>query len=345
MKISREFKVGLISIFALIALYWGANYLSGSNVFESKRYFYAVYSQIDGLSESHPININGHQVGQIAEIYFHPDNSGRLMVKLAMIDDFAIPDNTKARIYSSGLLGEKAISLDIGNSTTMAQSGDTLISNIELSLTEEVNRQVAPLKDKAERLFASIDTVMILVSGFLNPETQDDFNKTFKSIKRSFTTLEHSLELLDTTFANSQAGLTSSINNLAKVISTLESNRNQLDNIFKNLDSVTDSLAQIQFKQTFDALNSALVSAESVLTKVDKGEGSAGLVMNDPELYKNLEEATEQLNLLMLDIKYNPHRYLNFSVFGGNKEYSEEEILKQEAKNKKKREQLEQEQN
>lgn len=320
---------------AIGALYWGINFLKGSNLFDNKRYFYAIYSHVDGLSPSRPVNINGFQVGQVSEIYFHPDGSGRLVVKIKMTNDFRVPANTEARIYSTDLLGEKAVELALGDSPELARPGDTLISDVQLSLTEEVNRQVAPLKEKAENLISSIDTVMILASGFLNEETRNNFTETFESIRRSFLTLEHSVSVFDTTLSKSQQGLITSVDNLAKVTTSLEESRDELAKTFTNLESISDSLSQVRFKKTFSAIEEASVNARDVLQKANEGDGSIGQLLNDPKLYKNLAEASEQLNLLLLDLKYNPNRYVNFSVFGGSKRYSLEEMLELEREKEK----------
>lgn len=331
MKLSRELKVGFIAILALAALYWGLNYLKGSNLFDNHRYFYAIYSRIDGLKAARPVNINGFQVGQVDEIYFHPNNTGQLVVKIAMTNDFAIPRDSKARIYSSDLLGEKAIELDLGRSTELAAPGDTLISDIQLSLSEEVNKQVAPIKEKAEKLIGSIDTVMILASGFLTEETKSNFTRTFESIRRSFATLEHSMNLFDTTLTHSRGGLEETVNNLAAVTRSLKNNREKLESIFSNLDQISDSLTQINFQQTFAAVDEALIATRNVMEKVDEGEGSLGKLVNDAEIYQRLNSAAEQMNLLLLDLRYNPKRYVNFSLFGSSKAYTEEEIRELEA--------------
>lgn len=337
-KLARELKVGIISILAIVGLYWGINYLKGTDIFSDKRLYYAVYERIDGLDASRPIMVNGYKVGQVDNIYFHPDGSTRLIVEMNIYNEMPIPANTVARIYSSDLLGDKAIELLLGDANTYKHPGDTLISNIQLSLTEEVNEQVKPIKDKAEKLIGSIDTVMILAQGFLNDDNKQTFTQTFESIRRSFTTLENSIQVFDRTLSNSQDDLESSFKNLAEVTSALEGNRDEMDKIFSNLSSVSDSLAQVRFKETFASLNKALESTEAVMRKVNQGEGSAGLLVNDPEVYRNLAQATEQLNLLLLDVKYNPRRYLNFSVFGKTKQYSEKELLELEAEAKAERE-------
>lgn len=342
MNISRELKVGIIAIIAFGALYWGISFLKGSNLFDNSRYYYAVYQRVDGLTPSRPININGFKIGSVDDISLMPGSEGKLVVRIKLTKEYDIPENTVARIYSTGLLGEKAIELVLGNSPTKATVGDTLRSDIELSLTEEVNRQVAPIKEKAEKLIGSIDTVMLLAQGFLNQNTQADFTATIESIKHSFAALQHATSVFDTTMTASSAGLVTTVNNLSKITTSLEQNRDNLDSIFHNLNNVSDSLAEVRFKETFANLNKAIASTNSVMEKINKGEGSVGKLIHDQEVYENLNNATEQLNLLLLDIKYNPNRYVNFSVFGSKKKYSEEEMLKEEAKRKKEREALQQ---
>lgn len=327
MKVSREFKVGLVAVIAIVLLYWGFNYLKGQNIFEDQRVFYGVYSRVDGLTAARPIVINGYQVGQVEQVYFHPDGSGRLMVKFQMSSDFPIAKNTIASIQSTDLLGEKSIEFILGNSSQQAENGDTLVSNIKLTLTEEVNQQVAPLKSKAENLFASMDTVLTLVSGFLNDETQNNFMETFNSIRRSFQQLENTVQSLDYTLDETKGNVILSVQNITDVTASLSENSDKLGNTIKNLSTISDSLAQVRFVETFESLERALSATDAVMQKIDNGEGSLGLLVNDPELYNNLEDASKQLDLLLLDIKYNPKRYINFSVFSKDKAYDEDELL------------------
>ncbi len=334
MKISREFRVGLVALVALVLLYWGFNFLKGKDLFEEKRVYYAVYDKVDGLSRSRPVTINGFQVGSVDDIYFHPDGSGRLMVKLNMTNDFHISKGTLARIYSEDLLGGKSIELVLGVRSEPALTGDTLQSEIQLSLTEEVNKQVAPLKQKAEKLIGSVDTVLILISGFLNQETQENFMETFNSIRRSFQILENTVRTVDETVGESQQDLQTVIGNLASITTNLSENNDELNRAFNNIGNITDSLAQVKFAETFKSLNRALVSTEGIMRRISDGEGTLGLLVNDKELYNNLESASKQLEILMQDVRYNPKRYVNFSVFGKSEQYSREEIMEMEKERK-----------
>lgn len=334
---SRELKVGIITLVSLAALYWGINFLKGVQLFSNERVYYAIYSQVQGLTPSRPVNINGFQVGRVDNIRFHPNGSGRLLVKIIMTNDIAIPQDSKALIYSTDLLGEKAIKLNLGKSSQLAQSGDTLRSDVQLTLTQEVNKQVAPIKRKAEKLLGSIDATIVLLQGFLNPQTKKNFTQTFESISRTFASLEHSVKTFDTTITSSQKGLVHIVNNLEKTTTALADSRDELKSSLSNVHAITDSLAQVRFKETFRKLESALSRADSALATVNRAEGTAGKLIYDPTLYQNLTNATEQLNLLLLDLKYNPQRYLNFSIFGNSGKYSEEEIRKMEAEKEKNR--------
>ncbi len=334
MKISREFKVGLMAILALALFYWGFNFLKGKDLFDDSRTFYAVYDRVDGLTAAKPVIVNGFKVGQVDDVYFHPDGSGRLMVKMKMTNDLAISRNTVANIHSTDLLGDKSIQLELGNSPQPAESGDTLKSDIELSLTEEVNQQVAPLRSKAEKLFASMDTVLTLISGFLNDDTQENFMETFTSLRRSFQKLENTVGTVDRTVTMSQDEMVTTMENIAAITTNLKNNSENLNAILSNVNSISDSLSRVRFTETFTSLNKALVSTEEVMRKVNEGEGSLGRLVNDEKLYQNLEDATHQLDMLLLDIKYNPKRYINFSVFGKSDEYDEEELLEQKRKQK-----------
>lgn len=327
-KLSKEFKVGLVSIFTLALVYWGFNFLKGNSLFQSERFFYAVYNDVDGLDKARPVNINGLKIGRVHDIYLHPDASGKVVVQMIINDDINISKDTEAKIYSQDFIGGKSIQLLLGEDPNLAGSGDTLKSDIQLSIKDAVNAQVAPLRAKAEDMISSIDTVITLVQGFLNEETRNSFLTTFSSIKNSFEILENTLTVVNSSVQSTQGDFEKIMKNIALITENLEKNSDNFDTIFNNVSSLSDSLAKIEFTKTFESLNRTLAMTEEVMNKINSGDGSLGLLINDTALYHNLNLTAEQMNRLILDVKYNPKKYVNFSVFGGGKEYSEEEIEK-----------------
>ncbi len=304
--------------------------MKGQSLFDSSRSFYAVYDHVDGLSVSRPVTINGFKIGYVDKIALHPNGSGKLIVSMSITDNFAIAKNSIAKIESEDILGGRVVSLQLGNSLDLAKSGDTLQAEIQLTIGEEVNRQVAPLKDKAEKMIGSIDTVLTLMSGFLDDQTQDNFAEAFSSIKRSFEKLEETITVVNQTVGKTQGDFESIMKNVASITENLKNNGEELDGIFSNLEAISDSLSKVQFSETFASLKNSLETTESVLKKINEGDGSMAQLINNPELYEQLEQSSLQLNKLLKDIRYNPNRYIHFSVFGSSKTYTEEEIEEME---------------
>lgn len=324
--LSKEFRVGLVAVLTFALIYWGFNFLKGNSIFQTERIYYAVYDNVDGLDKARPVNLNGLKIGRIQDIYLHPNAKGHVVVKMIIDNDVSISKDSKAEIYSQDFIGGKSVQLILGKSEELAQTGDTLRSKIELTIKEAVNAQVAPLRAKAEDMIGSIDTVLTLVQGFLNEETRNTFLTAFSSIKNSFTLLENTLLVVNASVTKTQGDFEDIMSNMAAITENFKKNGSNFDSILGNVSTLTDSLAAMEFTKTFESIQKTMAMTEEVLNKINSGEGTLGLLVNDTALYHNLEKSTEQLNKLLLDVKHNPKRYVHFSVFGKNKKYSEAEI-------------------
>ena len=336
---TKEFKVGIYIVLAIVILYWGINFLKGNDIFASSRVYYAIYDNTEGLTPAVSVAINGKQVGVIDDIYFHPDQSGRLVVRLKMQMDYPLPSDSKAKIHSSGLLGERNIQLMLGDSTTLAQDGDTLFATVEGSLTDAVNEQVAPIKAKAENLLASLDTAVTLLTGFLDDETRDNFRKSFASLQRTFTRLDQSSAILARYLEENEGNFDRFAQNLASITDNLKNNNENITMVLSNLNAITDSIQRANITGTFNKVNHAMTQLDSSLTKINNGQGTIGQLVNNPELYDNLEDAASSLNRLLLDIKYNPNKYVHFSMFGSKRTYNDQDIEEMEEELKRAKEQ------
>ena len=317
MKISKEVKIGSVMLLAILLLFWGANYLKGLDILHKNRHFYAEYENVNGLTRSNPIVINGLKVGMVEEIDFLPDNSGRLYVKFTVTKkDFLIPKDTEAKIVSDGILGSKAIRLGIGESSVYAEDGDTLVSNVEASLTEAVNQQIAPLKKKAEDLISTVDSAIIVVSAIFNKKARNDLDSGFASIRGSLEAFEKTMSQVDEMVREDRAHLKAIFINIESITKNLANNNEKLTRTLANLETISDSLAGANLKQTVDNASLAMKEIADLMQKVNNGEGSIGALLNNDSLYKNLEAAAYDLDQLMLDMRLNPERYVHFSIFG-----------------------------
>ncbi|MEN8224990.1 MAG: MlaD family protein [Bacteroidota bacterium] len=315
MKYKREIGIGLIFILALALFIWGFSFLKGFNLFKEQRVVYAVYDQVSGLSQANPVSINGLRVGQVSDIYFEPEFSGKIIVEITIETHIPIPKNSVALIYSSDLMGSKAINLQLGDDSLFINTGDTLSTKVEASLKEAVNQQIQPLKAKAEELILSIDTVVTVIKSIFNEKAKENLSNSLASIQQTFANLESASYNLDTLVASQKTRLANIMFNLESISSTIRNNEDNIDNILANFSSLSDSLARAQIPETFANINRVADDVAVIVDKINNGEGSIGMLVNDEHLYNDLQETAKQLHLLLEDVRVNPKRYVRFSLF------------------------------
>jgi phospholipid/cholesterol/gamma-HCH transport system substrate-binding protein len=315
LRIPREVKVGFFFILAIAGLIWGFNFLKGKNIFKTSTLIYAVYPDVNGLEPSNPVYINGLKVGQVSNIAFLPEMSGEIIVEMTLSTDFPIPNNTVARIFSSDLMGSRAIDLIVGDSEELIVSGDTLITSIEASLKEEVNKQILPLKRKAEDLILSIDSMVVAIQGVFNKDIRDELLASIQSIRATFRNLESTTGNIDTLVVEQSGRLASILRNIDMITYNLRENEEQINAVFANLETITDSLSQSHIPETFNNLNKVVSDIEVITDKIQRGEGTFGQLLYNDTLYFELERTARELNMLLEDIRVNPKRYVKFSIF------------------------------
>lgn len=315
MKYKREIGIGLVFIVALALFIWGFSYLKGFNLFKEQRVLYAVYERVSGLTKANPVSINGLKVGQVSDIYFNPDFSGEIVVEITIETEIPIPKNSVALIYSSDLMGSKAINLQLSTDSLFVSNGDTLGTKVEASLKEAVNQQIQPLKAKAEELIMSIDTVVTVIKQIFNEQARENLTSSLASIEQTFANLESASYNLDEMIAAEKVRLAEIMFNLESITTTIRENEDNIENILTNFSSISDSLAKAEIPQTFANINKVVGDVAGIIEKINNGEGSIGMLINDEGLYRDLQKSAEQLHLLMEDIRVNPKRYVRFSLF------------------------------
>jgi phospholipid/cholesterol/gamma-HCH transport system substrate-binding protein len=316
-KISKEFKIGIIVTAAIGLFIWGFNFLKGSNLFSEKYELYAVYPKIDGLIEANPLLINGYKVGQISKISLIPGKDGyRVLVKFLLTEDVKIPKHSTARAVSSDLLGSRAVEIIYSKETEFVESGDTLVAETEEGLKTAVSKQLAPLQAKIEGLLSSVDSVMTVVQVVLNDKTRENLSKSFESIKLAIQSLEQTAYKLDDLVASEKAKISGILTKLNTLAGMLEKNTGRIDNIIGNFSTLSDSLAKSNLKSAIDEADKTLAEFNKLVHQINSGQGTLGKLVKNDSLYNNLNKASEDLDKLMKDLRINPERYIHLSVFG-----------------------------
>ncbi|MEO6304570.1 MAG: MlaD family protein [Bacteroidia bacterium] len=317
MKISKEFKIGIVVVCAIAAFIWGINFLKGSNLFSHEYYLYAVYPKIDNLIPANPVLINGFKIGQVNDIsLFQQDGKTKVLVKFLLTEDVNIPKNSIAKAVSSDLLGSKAVEIIYSDETELVKSGDTLIAGAEEGFKEALDKRIAPIQAKAENLISSMDSVMTVVSLILNTKTRDNLDKSFESIRKAILSLEQTAYKLDDLVGSEKAKISSVLSNLNQITTNLNKNGQRIDNILANLSNMTDSLAKAELKDAIANADKSMQQLNVLLTKINEGQGTIGKLAKNDSLYNNLNKSSEDLDKLLKDLRLNPERYIHFSVFG-----------------------------
>ncbi|MEP3044876.1 MlaD family protein [Nonlabens ulvanivorans] len=303
MKLSKEVKVGILTVVAIALFIFGYSYLKGSNLLEDNRVYYAVFDYVEGLTKSAPVTINGLRVGNIDDIKFL-DDSGRLIVKFHVNGEFSFSSESTASVYSTSLIGGKALAIvpNFESTAIAAKSGDTLKSKLDKGLQGEVMDQFIPLKDKIEHMVVSADSVLVAVNKTLNPDARAAITSSLEELNKTLVEFKALSRNANTLLADNKESLGRTIKNL--------------DVTTENFAKISDTLAQVEIAGTVKQLEETIGKFNTVLDKVSNGEGSLGKLMTDDKLYTNLERATEQAADLLQDMKLNPKRYVHFSVFG-----------------------------
>tara|TARA_B100000945_G_scaffold135375_1_gene108011 strand:+ start:5052 stop:5945 length:894 start_codon:yes stop_codon:yes gene_type:complete len=290
---SKELLIGLFTCLLLGVLYWGVNFLKGENLFSNKRFFYALYDNVDGLTISRPVTVNGFKVGQVSNINFTSQKEGNLIVEVAIEEDLPFSKNSFLEIYDSDLLGAKSLELKILDGSTLALSGDTLLGSIAHGLTSEVSEQFGSVKVGLDQVIVSFNKVLT--------EVQDLSNTANRMLLANEKKLEQS------------------INSIESISSVVEAQSAHVKDIISNLSTFTDSLKEFDVVSLGDQILSISDQIELLLIQLNSGDGSLSKFLYEDSIYSDISITINTLDRLLYDIQQNPKKYINLSLWGVDK--------------------------
>ncbi len=314
MKLTKTSKIGILVVLSLTLLIWGINFLKGRDIFRTEKVFYARYKNVGGLTATTLVTLNGLKIGYVRDIYFAEDLSGDLIVKIALHNNFPLPAGTSAQIASSDLLGSKVVKLNLGKSATLLNANDTLASQMDADIMQQVNEQIAPIKAKAERLIENMDSIVTAASRILNRNSQSSITESIRQVNLTMINLQNITATLNEVISGQKKNLSATISNLNDITGDLKGNSSKLGHIMGNFATFSDSLKNLEINKTVVHINSSVASLNTILSKIDTANGTLGLLVNDPGLYQNISSSTENLNRLLVDLRLNPKRYVHFSA-------------------------------
>lgn len=309
MKLTREFKTGVVFISAIALLIWGYNFMKGKNLFDGNiPTFFAEYQNVQGLNSASKVTINGLQVGKVENITFNTESQkkGQLIVEFSMEADFEFSKNSEVKIYSDGLMGGKAIAIIPSYEGEKAQSGDYLKGSVESDIFTSMGEKLNPLSAKLESVIVAADSLLVGFNDILDAPTR-------KHLKNSMLLLDQSMANFKGITTNLDAMLLQNKETLHNTLANAEQVTNEFTALTQNLNS---ELKEAELAKTVKELQTTITGINQVISNLEKGEGSLGKLLKDEKMYTNLTNASKELEELLREMKEHPKRFVHFSLFG-----------------------------
>ncbi|MBC7863442.1 MAG: hypothetical protein IAF38_10735 [Bacteroidia bacterium] len=317
----------------------------GNSIFAKEKNIYAIYDKNDGLIEASPLLVNGFQIGKIRALdlikvtgidsvlvkdssevnwrfvprkkyIYTVRDKYKVLVTFTLTENTIIPKNSIARIVSQDLLGTKAISIELGNSPLEVENLDTLATGNQTNFSDEIKREMEPLKAKFTVLKESLDSVTGIVKQTMDAAGKKKMVENFKNIKKTVIAFNQNTHLLNSQNARTSGNMASIQAKANSITQNLANNNKKIAQMAANFANVSNAVAQANINEALLSTNKATAQANAIMTQINKGEGTVGKLVNDTALKNNLARSNHDLNKLMKDVKVNPERYLHFSVLG-----------------------------
>ena len=299
MSISKETKVGILSAFAITVLVIGYNFMRGEELFTSSNEYFGKYEQIEGLFKSNPVLINGYKVGSVTSIEMNRATL-ELTVGITVGDDIKVPKNSVMKIVNNDMIGSKAVELIFGDdSTEFAKNGDFLIAQQDQGIAQAVSGVLEPLTKSVSSVLGNIDTA---IAGADLGTTLRDASLALKSFKETADKLNNLLNGKD-------EEIDAILGNVKETTVGLKGLTPRIDGILNEIDATSKELSNVEFKALADQVKNLATELEKTTAAVNSKDGTLGMLVNDKELYNNLDVTVVKLKALLEDIEKYPRRY------------------------------------
>ncbi len=304
---NKEFKIGVFVILAILILIFGIDYLKGINLFNPANFYYASYSNVQGLEVAAPVTCNGYKIGQVREINFDYDHPGKIKVQLALNKDVKIPENSKALIAST-LLSGAYIDIQMGEGKKMIPLGGEIVSATTPDLMATVSNDIMPaVNDMLPKINAIMDNLDAVTSNLAVISSDPALAASIKRLNG----ITGNVNAMTENFNSISLGLKGQI---PAVMGNVGRVTYGLDSIADNLGALSYQLRTLPLNSTMDNINEITENLTRFSNQLNNEKSSLGLLMNDPELYNRLNSVAADVDSLIVDIKKNPKRYISIKL-------------------------------
>jgi phospholipid/cholesterol/gamma-HCH transport system substrate-binding protein len=294
--VSKELKIGIIALVAGFLLYYGFNYLKGTDIFSNTNRFYVQYTHIEGLAVGSTIKMQGVQVGRVSNITFQ-QAQGNILVELNIQRTISLGDSTIAELTSDGLLGGKAIVLLDKTHRDKLEPGSMLIGQIDKGLSELL-ASAQPITDNLTITIRRINEILLGMEG------------SGEVIKQTLVDLDIMIREVNSIMKQNRAAINFTLESSAVTMKRVGDRVDQMGPILENMRVLSDSLKSTDFKATVQSTNDLLQNINSTLDSLKNANGTIGRLMMDDQLYENLNKTIVDLDKLIIHFNTYPKDFM-----------------------------------
>jgi len=315
MKISNEIKVGALTSIAIVSLILGFNFLKGKTILKTGNYLHARYSDTKGIMISNAVYVNGFQVGSVADIENEDQTLRNIVISIKLKGNYEIPSNSIA-VINSNPLGSPSLEIRLGNVKTFLKSGDTITTAASSSMLGGIMDKLTPVTDQLKITIHTLDSVMKNINTIFDPSTKNNLQSVILNVNKTTASLVTSSASLQDMLNKQTGTIIQSMNNVNSFTKNLSDNNDKITKTLENVNKASDNFSKADINGSVEKLKSAIDNLNKIMVKINSTDGSMGKLMNDPNLYNNLNNTIKSANILVDDLRLHPKRYVSLSVFG-----------------------------
>ncbi|HLT74437.1 MAG TPA: MlaD family protein [Ohtaekwangia sp.] len=296
MKLSKEFKVGLFMVIAITLLYFGFNFLKGIDFFSTNNKYYAVFTNVDKLTESNQVYLNGFAVGRVSDIRIEQAKN-RVLVELDIDSDIVVTRSSVA-VLNGELLGGRFIELKIRPEGDRLKPKDTIQSEIAKGLMDLFAENAEPVASNLQSTLQKLNLVL------------DNLTLNTRRLDTVFRGLQPTPLMLNRTLANANKNIDELSTSFKDVAGNLKSSLNELKPTLQNFRSLSDSLKNLELSATIDRAQRSLAKLNESLTRLNNGDNTMSKLLTEDTLYVNLNRLLNSVDSLANHFNENPRHFL-----------------------------------
>ncbi|MGL4347653.1 MAG: MlaD family protein [Chitinophagaceae bacterium] len=314
MKISNEFKIGLLTILSICLLFGGISFLKNGSFFSQDKYIYSIFKNVAGINKGTFIYANGLVIGQIEDIHPLEENFSDFLITLSLKVKINIPINSTISV-SEKLLGDNIIEMKLGNSSNYITNGDT----IKMKEGSNFMNSLGSVKQQADSLIQSFLLTINNINLLLNQDNMHSIKRILQNVADISANVNQISKNTRSLLAKEQNHIHDIVLNIQKISENMLTYQPAMDSIINNIQNISQKINGINIDQDMKKIEYILDQFSIAMKNINEGNGNISKLLNDTIFYQRMNDNLYSLNTLLDDIRTNPKRYVHVSIFGNKK--------------------------